>query len=81
LFGLQQSKPVDATVACDGSANQTGTLNDPLVGKRIGGINVFGGGLAIYSNSKTCSRPARAAGCGAACAHCGRFRQGALLVN
>lgn len=49
LFGLQESNPVDATIAYDGLASMAGTQKDPLVGKRIGGINVFGGGLALYS--------------------------------
>jgi uncharacterized protein GlcG (DUF336 family) len=52
LFGLQESNPVDATVAYQGSASDFGTDEDPLVGKRIGGVNVFGGGLGIYINSK-----------------------------
>jgi hypothetical protein len=35
----------------DGPANagSFGTANDPMVGLRIGGVNVFGGGLALYS--------------------------------
>ena len=52
LFGLQESNPVDATIAYAGNANQFGMPNDPLVGKRIGGINVFGGGLTLYRNGK-----------------------------
>ena len=52
LFGLQESNPVDATAAYDGNAAQFGTPNDPLIGKRIGGINVFGGGLTLYRNGK-----------------------------
>ncbi len=28
-----------------------GNANDPLVGKKIGGFNVFGGGLALYSGT------------------------------
>jgi hypothetical protein len=24
-------------------------MNDPMVGRRIGGVNVFGGGLALYN--------------------------------
>ncbi|MBR0795047.1 heme-binding protein [Bradyrhizobium jicamae] len=27
-----------------------GTPSDPMVGQRIGGVNVFGGGLALYAN-------------------------------
>ncbi len=49
LFGLQFSNPVDPAVAYAGTASQFGTPADPLVGKRIGGINVFGGGLALYT--------------------------------
>lgn len=52
LFGLQESNPVDATAAYDGNAQKFGAADDPLVGKRIGGINVFGGGLALYRNGK-----------------------------
>jgi uncharacterized protein GlcG (DUF336 family) len=49
LFGLQESNPVDPQVAYDGNPDLYGTENDPLTGKRMGGINVFGGGLALYS--------------------------------
>src|SRR5829696_1016178 len=49
LFGLQHSNPVDATAPYAGPAAQFGTPTDPLRGKRIGGVNVFGGGLALYS--------------------------------
>jgi uncharacterized protein GlcG (DUF336 family) len=48
LFGLQESNPVDAETAYSGSPNNYGKQNDPLVGKRAGGINVFGGGIALY---------------------------------
>lgn len=48
LFGLQHSNPVDTNVAYAGSADRFGSLADPMVGKRIGGVNVFGGGLALY---------------------------------
>lgn len=50
LYGLQESNPVDAAAAYAGSAATFGTALDPLKGKRIGGINVFGGGLAVYKN-------------------------------
>jgi uncharacterized protein GlcG (DUF336 family) len=49
LFGLQESNPVDTQVAYAGKAAEFGTAQDPLIGKRIGGVNVFGGGLALYS--------------------------------
>ena len=48
LFGLQESNPVDAGIAYDGNARSFGGPADPMVGKRIGGINVFGGGLTLY---------------------------------
>ena len=58
LYGLQHSNPVDAAVAYgnstthnDGSARRYGQSNDPLVGAFIGGVNVFGGGLALYDAS------------------------------
>ena len=53
LFGLQESNPVDAEAAYEGPASNfgRGTL-DPMVGKRIGGVNVFGGGLALYKGGK-----------------------------
>jgi uncharacterized protein GlcG (DUF336 family) len=48
LFGLQESNPVDTKAAYAGDAADFGTAHDPLVGRRIGGVNVFGGGLALY---------------------------------
>jgi uncharacterized protein GlcG (DUF336 family) len=53
LFGLQESNPVDTRVAYAGPVSAYGKHNDPMIGKRIGGINVFGGGLALYSPSGT----------------------------
>ena len=52
LYGLQASNPVDAGAAYDGNANAFGTPRDPLRGKRIGGVNVFGGGLAVYHGGR-----------------------------
>jgi len=49
LFGLQESNPVDPSVAYGGPAMQYGTANDPMRGKRGGGVNVFGGGLGLYT--------------------------------
>ncbi len=48
LFGLQASNPVDTAVAYGGRADDFGTAADPMIGLRIGGVNVFGGGLALY---------------------------------
>ena len=50
LFGLQESNPVNDVEAYEGLAAKFGTEDDPLVGVRIGGVNVFGGGLALYYN-------------------------------
>jgi hypothetical protein len=50
LFGLQESNPVDADVA-PGPTTSYGQTSDPMVGKRIGGVNVFGGGLALYNEN------------------------------
>jgi uncharacterized protein GlcG (DUF336 family) len=52
LFGLQESNPVDTGVAYKGPADNFGEQNDPMVGNRIGGVNVFGGGVALYSNQQ-----------------------------
>lgn len=65
LYGLQFSNPVDTQAAygdnsdcpqvgCDSSMVAPppyGQQNDPLVGHYIGGVNVFGGGLALYDAS------------------------------
>jgi hypothetical protein len=52
LFGLQESNPVDTGAAYGGNSGQYGTANDPMVGNKIGGINVFGGGLGLYDKNK-----------------------------
>lgn len=49
LFGLQFSNPVDTAVAYSGDSEKIGLKNDPMVDKKIGGVNVFGGGLALYN--------------------------------
>lgn len=56
LYGLQHSNPVSPEIAYGDesvsrgptSALTFGTPNDPMVGARVGGVNVFGGGLALY---------------------------------
>ena len=50
LYGLQFSNPVDTTVAYGGDPAEYGQADDPMVGKHIGGVNVFGGGLALYDS-------------------------------
>ncbi len=51
LFGLQESNPVDTKVAYEGDSTKFGTAKDPMTSKRIGGVNVFGGGLALYNSN------------------------------
>src|SRR6185295_2272425 len=53
LFGLQHSNPVDTEAAYKGPSENYGKANDPLVGKKVGGVNVFGGGLALYATDGT----------------------------
>ena len=58
LYGLQASNPVATEVSYGNSAGNQGnapangssfgTPQDPLAGQRVGGINVFGGGLGLY---------------------------------
>jgi len=50
LFGLQFSNPVDPSVAY-GKHTNYGTDKDPMNGKKPGGVNVFGGGLALYNEA------------------------------
>ena len=49
LYGLQASNPVSTEVAYSGDPENYGRENDGMVGERIGGINVFGGGLPLYN--------------------------------
>ena len=51
LFGLQESNPVSTLAAYGGDPANNGQINDGMVGTRIGGVNVFGGGLALYNSS------------------------------
>ena len=48
LYGLQFSNPVSTDAAYGEPSSQIGTASDPMIGQKIGGINVFGGGLALY---------------------------------
>jgi uncharacterized protein GlcG (DUF336 family) len=54
LWGLQFSQPTATGASSDaykGPAKDWGQPNDPMVGKRIGGQIVFGGGFALYNAS------------------------------
>jgi uncharacterized protein GlcG (DUF336 family) len=53
LFGLQESNPVNTEVAYQEPSWDYGTAKDPMVGQKIGGVNVFGGGLALYAKGAT----------------------------
>lgn len=62
LFGLQFSNPVDPQTAYGGARAlglntadvvNYGMADDPMVGALIGGVNVFGGGLALYDEEGT----------------------------
>ena len=50
LYGITSASPPspDATA---GDAAHFGTAGDPMTGKRIGGVIVFGGGLALHNGS------------------------------
>jgi uncharacterized protein GlcG (DUF336 family) len=53
LYGLQHSNPVNTDVAYAGDPTLYGTATDPMDGGKIGGVNVFGGGLALYDSTHT----------------------------
>lgn len=53
LYGLLDSLPVDPAVAYLGPAENYGTIDDPMSGLRMGGVSVFGGGLALYTADGT----------------------------
>jgi uncharacterized protein GlcG (DUF336 family) len=50
LYGLITSAPPNPQAAYAGKAEDFGQPNDPLVGKAVGGIIVFAGGLALYDS-------------------------------
>ena len=50
LFGIAATDPPTPDEAI-GDVAKFGTESDPLQGKRLGGIVVFGGGLALYGDS------------------------------
>jgi uncharacterized protein GlcG (DUF336 family) len=52
LYGLQESNPVDTDTVYKGPSVDYGTEKDPMIGKKPGGINVFGGGLALYNKDQ-----------------------------
>ena len=49
LYDLGFGNPINPLALYSGDASSWGTPDDPLIGRRIGGTTVFGGGLALYS--------------------------------
>jgi uncharacterized protein GlcG (DUF336 family) len=50
LFSLTSSAPPNPAAAFAGPPDAFGQQNDPMVGKPIGGVIVFGGGLPLYTS-------------------------------
>jgi uncharacterized protein GlcG (DUF336 family) len=48
LFGLAASAPPNPAVLYSGDSAQFGTASESFVGKSLGGVIAFGGGLALY---------------------------------
>lgn len=48
-FGIQEANPVVPERVYAGPSAYWGQVNDPMVGERVGGLNVFGGGLPLYN--------------------------------
>ena len=51
-LALQESNPVDTSSAYGGNSSSYGAANDPMVGTKVGGVNVFGGGLGLYTGTR-----------------------------
>jgi hypothetical protein len=50
LYGIITASP-PSLAANGGDPTQFGTPNDPMIGKPMGGVIVFGGGLALYDGN------------------------------
>ena len=53
LYGVATTNPVNVIALQAGDPATYGTMKDPLVGQRPGGIVTFGGGLALYDQKGT----------------------------
>ncbi|MHC2252780.1 uncharacterized protein GlcG (DUF336 family) [Bradyrhizobium embrapense] len=51
LFGAASSNPPIPDTIYGGQSQDFGTQHDPMVGKQVGGVIVFGGGLALYDGN------------------------------
>jgi len=51
LYGAQFTNPINTPVAYEGKSSLYGTSKDPMIGHKIGGVNVFAGGLALYNEN------------------------------
>ena len=49
LYGLQHSNPINTKWSYHGNSKRFGTKKDPMLGRYVGGINVFGGGLPLFN--------------------------------
>ena len=49
LYGIVTAAPPNPQAAYAGMPEDFGQANDPLVGKPVGGVIVFAGGLALYT--------------------------------
>src|SRR3954453_2631461 len=50
LYGIITASP-PSPEGSSGDSSQFGTPTDPMIGKRMGGVIVFGGGLALYDGN------------------------------
>jgi uncharacterized protein GlcG (DUF336 family) len=52
LFGIVETNPVNTALLYSGDPSSYGTATDPFIGHVLGGVVVFGGGLALYDGTK-----------------------------
>src|SRR3954468_9088407 len=50
LFGIGRTNPPNDSIY-EGEVDKFGTDADPVLGRRVGGVVTFGGGLALYNNA------------------------------
>jgi uncharacterized protein GlcG (DUF336 family) len=51
LYGLANTGPADPSILYAGDPTTYGSASDPFVGKHVGGVVTFGGGLALYDDN------------------------------